>query len=136
MTWPITRHNPTWRDKIPKEDTKLERPFRRILERLARWTRMISTLHQSALPLSFHSQEGCDFTMDSEIAWHIDGPHHAKSRQQEKDVWVRGKLLLERGLKSWAFDEIEMLHCQQEVQDVVLAHHRLIEARQAYLRRR
>jgi hypothetical protein len=72
----ITQHNPTWKEKIPLEDTRGERALRRILESLSR----------ELDGLSFKSQDGrYDFWLCG-IPIDVQSPSHAKQTQKDHDA--------------------------------------------------
>jgi hypothetical protein len=73
----ITQHNPTWKEKIPKEDTLGERALRRILESLSR----------ELEGLTFKSQDGrYDFWLCG-IPIDVQGPSHQKQTQRDHDAF-------------------------------------------------
>jgi len=85
MTWPITRHPPTWKEKIPKEDSRLERVMRRILEELSREFDAVS----------FKSQDGrYDFWLNG-VPIDVQGPHHLRQTQRDHDAFKASETIKE-----------------------------------------
>lgn len=103
----ITHTFPSWREKIPLEDTKPERAMRRILEELN---------------VSFRSQDQADFTVEG-IPIEIFGPHHERQTQRDHDLWklnqLMGKLGYERVLWFW---QDEVLYCREQVAAILRAY--------------
>jgi len=106
MTWPITRHEPSWRERIPLEDTKGERAMRRILERLG---------------LPFHSQNQGDFTV-GEIVIEVNGKYHETQTQRDHDAWKENELR-KLGFRVLRFKEHEVLKHPDLVGEIVRAYH-------------
>lgn len=88
--WSVTRHPP--RSYLTKlEDTKLERPVRRMLERLSR-----------ELNVDFSSQDlRYDFWLQG-VPIDVQGPHHQKQTQLDHDAFKASKII-ELGLPSPLF---------------------------------
>jgi len=106
VKYSVTYHAPSWQSQIPLEDTKPERAFRRILEKLG---------------IPFHSNQEDDFTVVGGLVFAIKGPHHLRQSQIEKDAWKRQQLE-ERGLRVIDFTDEEVLRYPHFVSAIVQAY--------------
>ena len=113
MTYPITRHPPTYKEnfmKIPKG----ERVLREILEEI-----------QRVYPdMTFRSQDPGDFCMDGRFVIECDGPLHKRQRRMDNDAW-RDSELQKLGYYIFRFEEKWILERTASVKQVILNLHLL-----------